>query len=261
MHAGMRASMHGERGPVHVAEAIDNTRNAVAASAVASAHEVTGSLHKKIEAQKQQIKNAGSRMKTRKSTRTRQRIIDAAKEIITEKGTIEFQMSEVAERCNMSKGALYYYFKDRSQIVGIVDAEVADQVISTVERVGAESETAVEALRAICESFAEALSSNAAGFSALLGEFLRRGYGSLNNVDDRYAKLIELTRGLIDRGKQEGSVRSDVSSSLVANGLLGMFLFTAMDYLALEDTIDRSEFSKQLMGIVLDGIGTQGDGA
>lgn len=238
-----------------MADARDLTGGAAQGSAVRGVHDVGDTLHKKIEAQREQLKTAGSRMKTRKSTRTRQRIIDAAKEIISERGTIEFQMSEVAARCNMSKGALYYYFRDRSQIVSIVDDEVADLIVRSVEAVSAESGTAVAALRAICESFADALSSNANGFSALLGEFLRKGYGSLNDLDSRYARLVKLTEGLVERGKAEGSVSADVNSALVANSLIGMFMFAAMGYLGMEGAMTKSEFSSQLMNIVLSGIG------
>lgn len=224
---------------------------------VAGALEVHEAIQKKISSQKKQLKTAGSRMKTRKSTRTRQRIIDAAKEIIAEKGTTNFQMSEVAARCNMSKGALYYYFRDRSQIVSIVDEEIGQGIISAVEDISANETSAMDALQDICESFAIALSGNRAGFAALLGEFMHRGYDSVNNIDDRYGHLVSLTEHLVDRGKKEGAVDADVNTPLVANSLIGMFMFAAASYLGQEDAMDTTEFSSQLMGIVLEGIGSQ----
>ena len=36
-----------------------------------------------------------------------------------------------------------------------------------------------------------------------------------------------------------------------------MFMFAAASYLGQEDLMDTSEFSSQLMGIVLEGIGTK----
>ena len=64
------------------------------------AHSATGDvavgvmmeMHNALQArikQRKQSNTAGSRMKTRKSTRTRQRIIEAAREIIYERGSID----------------------------------------------------------------------------------------------------------------------------------------------------------------------------
>ena len=240
-----------------MAEAGEQSKHDAVSATAAAAIEVHEAIQKKLQSQKKQLKTAGSRMKTRKSTRTRQRIIDAAKEIIDEKGTTNFQMSEVAARCNMSKGALYYYFKDRSQIVSIVNEEIGRGIISAVEDISSHESSAVDALQDICESFAIALSGNRAGFGALLGEFMHRGYDSVNGLDNRYGKLAALTESLIERGKKEGAVDSEVNTSLVANSLIGMFMFAAVSYLGQEDLMDTSEFSSQLMGIVLEGIGTK----
>ena len=55
--------------------------------------------------------------KTRKSARTRARILEAAARLVSERAGVDFQMAEIAERCDMSKGALYYYFRDRDAIL------------------------------------------------------------------------------------------------------------------------------------------------
>ncbi|MDY3969253.1 MAG: hypothetical protein SOY95_01260, partial [Atopobiaceae bacterium] len=83
-----------------MAEAGEQSKHDAVSATATAAIEVHEAIQKKLQSQKKQLKTAGSRMKTRKSTRTRQRIIDAAKEIIDEKGTTNFQMSEVATRCN-----------------------------------------------------------------------------------------------------------------------------------------------------------------
>ena len=61
--------------------------------------------------------------KTRKSAATREKIMAAATELMVERGNTDFQMSEVSARCQMSKGALYYYFADKGALVqAIFDA-------------------------------------------------------------------------------------------------------------------------------------------
>lgn len=67
--------------------------------------------------------------KTRKSAATREKIMTAATELMVERGNTDFQMSEVSARCQMSKGALYYYFADKGALVqAIFDASIDDLV-------------------------------------------------------------------------------------------------------------------------------------
>lgn len=68
------------------------------ASAVAMEH-----LEARVGKQTSKLRSGA---KTRKSAATRERIMVAASELMTERRGTDFQMSEVSARCNMSKGAL-----------------------------------------------------------------------------------------------------------------------------------------------------------
>lgn len=229
------------------------------------AHSATGDvavgvmmeMHNALQArikQRKESNTAGSRMKTRKSTRTRQRIIEAAREIIYERGSIDFQMSEVAERCNMSKGALYYYFKDRSQIVSVIDDSIGDDIINCLEEAVVHNDTTIKALKELCDAFSDALTKNTTGFSALLSEFFHKGYQMIDDVDSRYSQMIFFTNYLIEQGKDQGVIEKSLDSSLIANSVIGVFMFAAMSYLNDRGKMDREEFSRQLMHIILQGV-------
>ena len=60
---------------------------------------------------------ARAAFKTRKSAKTRGRIMEAASRLMVERHGMHFNMSEVSERCRMSKGSLYYYFQDKDDLV------------------------------------------------------------------------------------------------------------------------------------------------
>ena len=83
--------------------------------------------------------------KTRKSAATREKIMAAATELMVERGNTDFQMSEVSARCQMSKGALYYYFADKGALVqAIFDASVderVDQIVGAVAKASSAMES------------------------------------------------------------------------------------------------------------------------
>jgi TetR/AcrR family transcriptional regulator, cholesterol catabolism regulator len=53
-----------------------------------------------------------------KSERTRQRILDAAAEVLAERGYGEARLTDIAARAGMQAGSLYYHFSSREELVG-----------------------------------------------------------------------------------------------------------------------------------------------
>ena len=87
-----------------------------------------------------------SSSKTRKSVMTRDRIMTAASELMVERGNTSFQMSEVSERCHMSKGSLYYYFADKDELIGAIFDESVDDLVELIESLARETDSARDAL-------------------------------------------------------------------------------------------------------------------
>ena len=53
-----------------------------------------------------------------KSERTRQRILDAAAEVLAERGYADARLTDIAGRAGMQAGSLYYHFASREELVG-----------------------------------------------------------------------------------------------------------------------------------------------
>src|SRR3954469_8554847 len=52
-----------------------------------------------------------------KSERTRQRVLDAAAEVLAERGYTEARLADIAARAGMQAGSLYYHFASRDELV------------------------------------------------------------------------------------------------------------------------------------------------
>jgi len=63
-----------------------------------------------------------------KGTRTRVRLLEAAKEIFEEDGFLEGRVSDIAERAGLSHGSFYHYFDSKEEIFREVAASVDERL-------------------------------------------------------------------------------------------------------------------------------------
>ena len=196
--------------------------------------------------------------KTRKSAATREKIMAAATELMVERGNTDFQMSEVSARCQMSKGALYYYFADKGALVqAIFDASI-DDLVDQIEGAVAKASSATESIEGIARVLARGMRPR----SPLA---LAHGQGQevssteksvLPSVETRLARIVSIFSAQFDRAKEEGLVRPEVSSHLGAIAIAGAFTFAVLEQPEENGLFDSDEFSAQLVRLAFEGMGT-----
>ena len=67
--------------------------------------------------------------RSRKGALTRQRLLEAAKEVFEETGFLEARISDIAERAGLSHGSFYHYFDSKEQVFREV-AEVQEDLLT-----------------------------------------------------------------------------------------------------------------------------------
>lgn len=70
--------------------------------------------------------------KTARGRETRERILAAASQLISERGVAETSIDDVLAQAAVSKGQLYHYFEDRAALLRAVVLHNADNVLSFV---------------------------------------------------------------------------------------------------------------------------------
>ena len=94
---------------------------------------------------------------TRKSAATREKIMDATAAMMEERGGVGFQMAEIADRCEMSKGSLYYYFSNRTELVRAVLDRAVEDLVSRVEEIVATAPSAAESISGLVSALGDAI--------------------------------------------------------------------------------------------------------
>lgn len=153
----------------------------------------------------------------------------AATELMVERGNTDFQMSEVSARCQMSKGALYYYFADKGALVqAIFDASI-DDLVNQIEGAVAKASSATESIEGIARVLARGMRPRSPLALAMGQEVSSTEKSVLPSVETRLARIVSIFSAQFDRAKEEGLVRPEVSSHLGAIAIAGAFTFAVLE--------------------------------
>lgn len=200
----------------------------------------------------------GGFTKTRKSERTRSRILATAKQVMAERGSTDFQMSEVASRCEMSKGALYYYFSNREDIVSEIVSCDIDDLIARLQGALEDARGSHEMMLRSCATFARFVKDGNIVMATIANQITEVGESLVPRLDERLNQLLDLIERQVRVGKEEGTVRSDVDPAFMSHAILGTVFFAAYSQTKSKGTaFDAEEFADDLMRYVTHGISAQ----
>ena len=196
---------------------------------------------------------------TRKSAATREKIMAAAAELMEERGGADFQMAEVSERCGMSKGSVYYYFADRSELVRAVMDAAVDELVARVEEVVSTAPSAAESIGGLLRALRDAVRPGGPLMLAMLHGSPADGGDGARVEASRLARIVEILSAQIERAKGEGLVRPEVRSGVAAAAVAGAFLVFEHVSPVVGDEVRAGEWdiARSVMDLVFSGIGTE----
>ena len=165
-----------------------------------------------------------------------QRIIDAAIEVIAEKGFHNSRVSDIAERAEVADGTVYLYFKSKEQILMTALDSAFEAFYRRAREELTASHDAPTQLRVLARLHLRELSENRS-LAVVLQTELRQSAKFLKEFSQRELKgYFNLIREIIRKGQQSGSIRPDVSDKIAAACLFG-----ALDELVTAWVLGRRE--------------------
>ncbi|MBQ6521218.1 MAG: TetR/AcrR family transcriptional regulator [Atopobiaceae bacterium] len=85
--------------------------------------------------------------------------MQTATDFISERGSTDFQMNEISDRCNLSKGALYYYFIDKADLMDAIFDQVIGDLVEQVEEAVSTAHTPLETIAGIVKTLVKCIRS------------------------------------------------------------------------------------------------------
>jgi AcrR family transcriptional regulator len=144
------------------------------------------------------------------SEERRSQILDAAAQVFVKKGFDHARMDDIVEETGLSKGALYWYFKSKDDIIfGIID-RIFQHEFKELESTVADAPTAAEGLRLFTEVAIQDI-HNMVRLLPIAYEFLALAFRNkavqraLKSYMNRY---MEILLPVIQRGIDSGEFRA-----------------------------------------------------
>lgn len=190
-----------------------------------------------------------------------QRILDAAVEVIAERGYFNSPVSAIAKKAGVADGTIYLYFKSKDEVLQTAIDSTFGRFFGQIEE-RFRSLTAPRAqLEYIAQVHLESHSLNRS-MTILMQTEMRQSAQFLARFSHHHlARYIQMVREVIRRGQEQGIFRRDISDGVVAHCMFGAIDELLSSALFTGRTYDAKATARQVMNVLLYGISAVDDGA
>ncbi|TDB80094.1 MULTISPECIES: TetR/AcrR family transcriptional regulator [unclassified Micromonospora] len=193
--------------------------------------------------------------RSRRREDTRQRLFEAAVELIAEQGFSATTVDDIAARAGVAKGTVYYNFESKTALfeellrhgIGLLTAEFRAAVAGLPPR---------EALAALVRAELEYIRRYRAFAQLLLSEMWRTNREWQQTLRLLRGEAIEVIAQTVRAGVDSGDLPADLDVRTASSALFGVGLVVAVDWLVFQPDRPITEVQEALLGIVRRVAGT-----
>ncbi|NOY90447.1 MAG: TetR/AcrR family transcriptional regulator [Deltaproteobacteria bacterium] len=172
-------------------------------------------------------------------------ILAAAQRVAVERGFHALSMSAVAAEAGVSKAALYLYFDSRAALVAAILLRNATHMTPVLRDALGQAATGLTAIRALLNAHFAFYEAHPQHFAFMLAGLLHRRHVATDEqaFSEFRAKLGEnvgLVTQAIERGKLDGTIRTDLDTRVLAKHLWASFLGVFLMHYDCEEHCHRS---------------------
>jgi AcrR family transcriptional regulator len=182
-------------------------------------------------------------------------LLQAASDVLMEYGPYKTTLDDIARRAGMAKTSLYYYFKDKDEIIRAIIKNDMEQLLDIMTRAVASAQTAEEKIYALCEARYQFLSSKTPRANKDIIDEFRSLAGVFASVKEHYLQVQkELIEKILREGIQKGELKPIEDLDLIS--LIMIVAMFGVDHTFLfYDQRDRMlEGIKQMNRIFFEGL-------
>jgi AcrR family transcriptional regulator len=147
--------------------------------------------------------------KQREKEQRRQSILDKARSLILEKGAAALTMADIADATELSKAALYLYFRSKEELITVILVDATRKFADFIEAKLRQVRTGMEQLTMIARSFLEFYreSEDLFVFSGITAD-TRQSFTELAQSEQGrrlWGRFEEMIRACLENGARDGS--------------------------------------------------------
>ena len=184
---------------------------------------------------------------------TRAALLDAARELFSERGYSAVGTNEIVERAGVTRGALYHHFPDKKDLLRAVYEEVEQQLVGSTARELSAIEDPVERLRAGVATFLDMCVDPSLRQIGLVDAPAVLGWQEWREIGSRYA--LGLVTVALQDAMDAGAIRTADIGSL-SHLILGALGEAAMLVASADDPVAAREKVEASLLALLEGLRT-----
>jgi TetR/AcrR family transcriptional regulator, cholesterol catabolism regulator len=187
--------------------------------------------------------------RSRRREDTRQRLFEAAVELIAEQGFSATTVDDIAERAGVAKGTVYYNFPSKTALfedllrhgVGLLTADFRAAVAGKPPGV---------AVSALVRAQLEYIRRYRSFAQLLLSEMWRTNREWQQTLKLLREEAIGVIAGVLQSGVDSGEFAADLDVRLSSSALFGVGLVVSLDWLMFQPDRDIDDVESALLAIV-----------
>jgi TetR/AcrR family fatty acid metabolism transcriptional regulator len=203
---------------------------------------------------------AGDGPKRLPGAKRKDQIVQATLRLVAEHGLVGASMSRIAEEVGISNAALYRHFPSREDILIAAHDSLMERVFVWLNSFRAP--LVIDRLREMGSTHAEIFSRDIEGFNAPMFQFI--AWIPRDRVREHVvARRVEMLRwyaDLIDEGKAQGCICSDIDTDVIVTELFAWIWWEDLSYLEGLDTAVTLRGSANMLSRLIDRIRTGAGG-
>jgi TetR/AcrR family transcriptional regulator, transcriptional repressor for nem operon len=162
---------------------------------------------------------------TAKGQSTRARIVQAAAELVAEKGAAEMSLDDVCERASASRSQLYHYFEDREDLVRSVIDATTEAVLLAQDGLLDHLDTwsGIDRwFRALVALQEEREARGGCPIGSLVGQLAERDAGARENLANGFKRWEAHLREGLERMQQRGRLSARADTTALATSTMAL---------------------------------------
>ena len=185
----------------------------------------------------------------------KKQILSAALKVLSEKGYEQSRMDDIVEESELSKGAIYWYYKSKEEVyLSLVDywfLQYSEGVIEAMQ----EKKLASEKLKALFDFFLDQFKKNSSVFKVLVEFWRLAGISTSFNLKLQkvYSEFLDYVIYIIDSGVSNGefkNVNPRITALSIVINIEGMNWFT----LFKKSGVDAEDYIDTISNFILNGL-------
>lgn len=183
----------------------------------------------------------------KKDKNTEARILNAAKDVFIEKGFSGARMQEIADKAEINKSMLHYYFRTKEKLLYNIFEMVLNDFFPIISDIVSSNAKLEDKIRQICKSYISILQKNPYMPLFIISEISRNPEKLKCFVQDNLRERFELIKEVFFKQIKEEKLRQIDATHIIMNIIsLSVFHFAAMPLFKALFEFNDNEYAELL---------------